>query len=49
MSAKAERPHLVLEFGEALKDSPAFRLDLAENYEYFMKLQKRYEEVGLFR
>jgi hypothetical protein len=44
-STKVERPHLVLDFCEALKDSPAFRQDLHDHYEYFTKVQKRYEEV----
>ena len=39
-----ERPQLVLDFSEALKDSPAFRQDLHDHYEYFVKFHKRYEE-----
>lgn len=45
MATKVERPHLALDFSDALKDSPAFRKDLNDHYEYFMKIQKRYEEV----
>ena len=43
------RPHLALEFCEALKDSPAFRQDLHDHYEYFTRIQRRYDEVRLFR
>lgn len=46
MTAKVERPQLVLDFSEALKDSPAFRQDLHDHYEYFLKLHKRYDEVS---
>ncbi|KAI6242194.1 hypothetical protein M3Y99_00260400 [Aphelenchoides fujianensis] len=41
---KVERPHLVLELREAIKDSPAFRQDLDEHYQYFLRIQKRYDE-----
>ncbi|KAI6197548.1 hypothetical protein M3Y94_01237300 [Aphelenchoides besseyi] len=41
---KVQRPHLTLEFGDALRDSPAFRQDLDEHYNYFMRVQKRYDE-----
>ncbi|CAD5217466.1 unnamed protein product [Bursaphelenchus xylophilus] len=42
--AKAERPHLALDFQEAIKDSPAFRQDLNQNQEYFNSIYKRYAE-----
>ncbi|KAI6172458.1 hypothetical protein M3Y98_00975400 [Aphelenchoides besseyi] len=41
---KVQRPHLTLEFGDALRDSPAFRQDLDDHYNYFMRVQKRYDE-----
>lgn len=45
MVAKVERPHLALDFQEAIKDSPAFRQDLNQNQEYFNSIYKRYSEV----
>ncbi|CAD5213093.1 unnamed protein product [Bursaphelenchus okinawaensis] len=42
--AKIERPHIVLDFQEAIKDSPAFRQDLNQNQEYFNSIFKRYSE-----
>lgn len=48
MATKVERPQLVLDFSEALKDSPAFRQDLHDHYEYFSKLHKNFENVCFF-